>query len=307
MAKLKLKIHPLFFALGLYYVATGKIFFFLAVTLSALAHETAHAIRAEKLGYRLDQIVLMPYGAVVGGEVEELRMRDQTAVCLAGPLFNLAVALVTMGLWWVFPWLYAYTDLIVTVNLSLALVNLIPAYPLDGGRIFLSLLHRKFRKDVARRIALCVSFAVALACFIVFLCGLKHAFNPTALLFAVFLAAGALGMRKGAKYVRIRLRVSRRDLMRGKPVFTLAVSEHMPFQYLLRNLDAECLNQVLICYDDGKKRLVDADGLSKMIESADIYATVGEIYGSLLQNHIGYDTIDGKDETPNLDVCSIHR
>ena len=307
MAKLKLKIHPLFFALGLYYVAVGKIFFFLAVTFSALAHEMAHAVRAEKLGYRLDQIVLMPYGAVIGGEADQLRVRDQTAVCLAGPLLNLTVALVTMGLWWVFPWVYAYTDLIVTVNLSLALVNLFPAYPLDGGRIFLSLLQQKLREETARRIVILVSVLFAVAMLIVGLCGIKKAFNPTMLVFAVFLLAGALGVRKGAKYVRIRLRVTRRDLMRGKPVFTLVDFVDIIAHDFIRNLDVDCLNQVLICFDDGKKRLVDTDCLSKMLESADIYASVGEIYGSLLQNHIGYDTIERKDETPNRKVCSIHR
>ena len=142
MAKLKLKVHPLFLALGLYYAAVGEITVFLAVTFTALAHEAAHALRAEKLGYRLNQIVLMPYGAVIGGEADDLRLRDQLAVCFAGPLLNFSVAAVTMGLWWVFPWLYPYTDLIVVINLAFGLLNLIPAFPLDGGRIFLSLAAR---------------------------------------------------------------------------------------------------------------------------------------------------------------------
>ena len=68
MGGVTLKIHPLFYLFGLYYALTGRIFIFIVYTIVALVHELGHSFVAERLGYRLKSIVLMPYGAVIGGE-----------------------------------------------------------------------------------------------------------------------------------------------------------------------------------------------------------------------------------------------
>ena len=51
MGKLKFKIHPLFFIVGIYFVAIGKVFSFLVYTLCALIHELGHSLMAQKCGY----------------------------------------------------------------------------------------------------------------------------------------------------------------------------------------------------------------------------------------------------------------
>ncbi|MBO7297673.1 MAG: hypothetical protein J6U60_01345, partial [Clostridia bacterium] len=60
----RLTLHPLFIAVGVWYCFTGELFLFLLSCLVALQHECAHAFAAAKLGYKLNKIVLMPYGAV---------------------------------------------------------------------------------------------------------------------------------------------------------------------------------------------------------------------------------------------------
>ena len=85
MAKLRLSIHPLFFIFGLYFAITGRVFVFLTYTVVAVIHELGHSVAAARLGYRLNRIVLMPYGAVVSGDIKDLSFRDEIEVALAGP------------------------------------------------------------------------------------------------------------------------------------------------------------------------------------------------------------------------------
>lgn len=59
---IRLGIHPLFFVFGIYFALTGKVFLFLVYTLTALVHEYGHAVCAERLGYKMNKISLMPYG-----------------------------------------------------------------------------------------------------------------------------------------------------------------------------------------------------------------------------------------------------
>ena len=77
---MKFSIHPLFFVFGLYFALTGKVFLFLTATLTALLHEFGHALAAEKLGYKMNKITLMPYGAVVNGAIGGLSYKDEVSV-----------------------------------------------------------------------------------------------------------------------------------------------------------------------------------------------------------------------------------
>ena len=128
-------MHPLYLCVGVLSALTGQLLLFLSATLAALEHECAHALAARRAGFVLDKIVLMPYGAVVSGEIGGISPKEEILVCLAGPLANALTALAFAALWWLYPETYPYTDLAAYVSLSLFLVNLLPARPLDGGRI----------------------------------------------------------------------------------------------------------------------------------------------------------------------------
>ena len=163
--KLKFSIHPLFILFGIYFAITGKVFSFLIYTLTAVLHEFGHYCQAEKLGYRLVKLQLLPYGAVISGDLEGLRFKDEVVVALAGPITNIFVALFFLALWWLFPEVYPYTDTIMQANLSLGLINLIPAYPLDGGRVLRAGLSRVCSRKTALRVSLVT--AIILAFFLV--------------------------------------------------------------------------------------------------------------------------------------------
>ena len=134
------RLHPLFLLLGVWYAVKGELFLFLLNTLVALQHECAHAFAAAKLGYTLRKIVLMPYGAIIDGDLSGISFKDELFVAICGPLCNLLTALFVLALWWLAPTMYAFTDVAYYSSLAIALLNLLPAYPLDGGRILRCLL-----------------------------------------------------------------------------------------------------------------------------------------------------------------------
>lgn len=115
-----LKVHPLFLLLGVYYCFIGELPLFLLSALVALQHECAHAFAAAKLGYRLDRVVLMPYGAVIDGDLSGISFKDEIFVAVWGPLCNLVTAAGFAALWWIYPTAYAFTDTACYVSLAVA-------------------------------------------------------------------------------------------------------------------------------------------------------------------------------------------
>lgn len=192
----RLKIHPLFLLLGGYYCFTKQLPSFLIATLVALQHECAHAYVAERLGYRLNCVVLMPYGAVIEGDLHGIGFLDELKVLLAGPLCNLLTAFAFVALWWLCPTAYPYTDAAARASLSVALVNLLPAYPLDGGRVATLFLRRalgdKKGQKVGRISSVVLSSLLALSFFVFLFSGRV---KIELLAFSLFVLFGALGKK----------------------------------------------------------------------------------------------------------------
>ena len=206
-----LVFHPLFLIVGLIQCFTGTFLSFITIVICALLHELAHAYASARIGYQLNRIVLMPYGATLDGEFSDLSAKDEVMIALAGPLCNLACAALFLGVWWCFPTAYAYTDTAFYASLSLGLCNLLPAYPLDGGRILKSALFSLFvaymppSKAQKRANLVCKIVAGIILCLLaisfVFTL-LRRAANWTILGFFFFLLLGVLE-RKDRHYVRM--------------------------------------------------------------------------------------------------------
>lgn len=255
MAKLKFAIHPLFFIFGLYFAWTGRVFIFLIYTIVAVIHEIGHSMVASKLGYKLNKIVLMPYGAVVSGEISGLRFRDEIRVALAGPLVNIACAVAFASLWWVFPETYAYTDVAMVASLSIATINLLPCRPLDGGRIlhsFLSIYLSKSTADIVLKVT-GVLFSCVLVGLFIFSC--FRTVNFSLLFFALFAFFGTVFPGRQNRYVKIFENSYAKLINRGAEVKTVAVSSSITVRQLLQFLDEDCLTEVCVFNNDGEQVL----------------------------------------------------
>lgn len=287
----------MFVAVGVWYCFKGELFLFLLSALVAIQHECAHAFAAAKLGYKLHRIVLMPFGAVIDGDLKGISFKDEIFVALCGPLCNLFTAAAFVAIWWLSPTMYAFTDTACYSSLAIALVNLLPAYPLDGGRIFQCALARFFMKTEpqegraerkAKRIAraLTLSFALLFALLFIGTC-LRKTPNLSLLLFSVFLFVGALGNRdKTAVYNRLDF--SYQDaLKKGAEIRRVAVLGNRPIKDALRFLSRGCY-LVLEVYDENERWLYDLpqNQLSQLFLLAPTpYTTLDELYfGSVDKN-----------------------
>jgi Zn-dependent protease len=126
--------------------------FFLSVVACIVLHDAGHAMAAYRFGITPKKIVLMPVGDVAGDESFSAKPIQELVISLAGPLVNSIIALLLLfffpaykGLW---PMHESIGDVasgsffyhLYILNIAFAVFNLIPAFPMDGGRVFRSLL-----------------------------------------------------------------------------------------------------------------------------------------------------------------------
>ena len=129
---MKFRIHPLCFVALFAYTLVGGLRGYLVAFLAVLIHESSHASVARFAGAEDLAITLTPYGAMMTSTGEIPRFG---AVLVAGPLSNLLVASVALSVCWLLPELYGTLKGFLRANVLIASVNLLPAYPLDGGRL----------------------------------------------------------------------------------------------------------------------------------------------------------------------------
>ncbi len=177
--------------------------------LSVFIHELFHSIVAVSKGIKVEKIILLPIGGISLTEEMPEKAVDEFQIAIAGPLFNFAMVFLIVFLVSTFPFLpwpwHIFSGVEVTieelnnaimlfplfglfwVNLILGVFNLLPALPLDGGRLFRSLLSWKIGFNKATHIASKVSSFFAILLFLIGLLGA----NIILVIIAVFIYLGA--------------------------------------------------------------------------------------------------------------------
>lgn len=137
--------------------------FLLAVFASVVAHEFGHALTARAFGIGTRQILLLPIGGVAQIDGARMAPRQELLVALAGPLVSFALAgtFFTLGAVTGDVSPHGFVGAIAWANLGLALFNLIPAFPMDGGRVFRALLAERLGTLRATEIAAAVGKVAA--------------------------------------------------------------------------------------------------------------------------------------------------
>lgn len=120
-------------------VATALLFFG-----SVLAHELSHALVARRLGLRVEGITLFIFGGATTIDEDSRTPREEALIAIAGPATSLAIGLVILGADLVVaqPYLAALLGWLGFINVLLGLFNLIPGFPMDGGRVLRAVLWR---------------------------------------------------------------------------------------------------------------------------------------------------------------------
>ena len=119
--------------------ATAALFF-----ASVLAHELSHAVVARRFGLKVEGITLFIFGGATSIDSDSRTPRDEALIALAGPATSLAIGVVLIGADLVIaqPQLAALVGWLGLINLLLGLFNLIPGFPMDGGRVLRAIIWR---------------------------------------------------------------------------------------------------------------------------------------------------------------------
>lgn len=155
--------------------AVAWVAFILAVFGCVLLHELGHALMAARFGIGTRDITLYPIGGVARLERMGTRPVEELWIALAGPAVNVVIALVLgvglvtlsmspvpladatgdVRLWQWFP------QALLVTNVALVLFNLVPAFPMDGGRVLRALLEMGLGRLNATRVAVLVGAILA--------------------------------------------------------------------------------------------------------------------------------------------------
>lgn len=161
----------------------------LAMLVALTLHEAAHALAARTVGQRFEAIELMPFGGVAQMETAlALRPAQELLISLAGPTASLLLSLVTAASGLTGPLVQAF----LRVNLVLALFNLLPALPLDGGRALRAAFTGRLGR--ARATRLFVHTGVAIGALVMLLgvwAAANGVVNPMLFLMGVYLVYAA--------------------------------------------------------------------------------------------------------------------
>lgn len=204
---ISIRIHLTFLLLPLifgYSYGLRGVFLIFFVFCCVTFHELCHSLQARHFGVQVDHIILLPIGGIAGMKSIPEKPSEEFKISIAGPLFNITLALVlflpayfllgTENLFhpgietWPKTFAYAFW-----INPILALFNLLPAFPMDGGRVLRAFLAQRMDYVKATRIA--VGFGHTFAVLFGFW-GLTS-FNLILVIIAffIFMAASSEGMQ----------------------------------------------------------------------------------------------------------------
>jgi len=174
-----------------------SLIFVLAIFFCVILHEFGHALTAKRYGIQTKDIILLPIGGLARLEKLPEDPKQELWVALAGPLVNVVIFLILSIVISISGIQLAEMDSIqlrgntlllflASANLILAIFNMIPAFPMDGGRVLRALL--SLRMPRVRATAIAGGIGQILAITFVFI-GLFY--NPILILIGIFIFLGA--------------------------------------------------------------------------------------------------------------------
>ena len=238
---------------GLEAAWSGLVFMILLFA-CVLAHEFGHIFMARRFGVATPDVTLLPIGGVARLERIPENPREELLIALAGPAVNVVIAIglivltgarLSIGpLATVESTKIAMVDRLADVNLFLAAFNMIPAFPMDGGRVLRALLSIKLGFVRATQVAATIGQWVAFALGFV---GLLYA-NAILIFIAVFVYLAA------ASEAHL---VSVRAMSRGIPVSAAMMTQ---FAVLSPHAHIDEAVETLLRTSQGEFPVVDAGG-----------------------------------------------
>lgn len=206
-----------------YFEAVYGIVFILAIFACVVLHELGHALTARRFGIETQNITLLPIGGVAHLERMPRDPWQEFLVAIAGPAVNVVIAAVLFVFLWIvrtperFPEDFTISDQMVggplllnllIVNIMLVVFNMLPAFPMDGGRVLRAVLASRMDYAKATSIAASVGQTLAIVLGILGLFG-----NALLVLVAAFVYLGAAGESRMVQLTEALRGLTVRDAM----------------------------------------------------------------------------------------------
>jgi Zn-dependent protease len=186
----------------------------ISLFVAVLLHELSHSILSRRSGVNVKGIVLFIFGGVSLLEEIPKEPGKEISIAFAGPLTSLSIAATSFGIYFLgIPIISEFFRVFGNFNLILAIFNLIPAFPLDGGRILRGVMARKTNFVEATRMA-----AETGKMFAIFMGVVGLFTNPWLILIALFIYMGASEEERLAVVENVLRSVEIREVMSSNPV-----------------------------------------------------------------------------------------
>ncbi len=279
----------------------------LALFVCVVLHELGHALTARRFGVATRDIVLLPIGGVARLERMPDEPLQELAVAVAGPIVSIAIAAVLAGVLLavggpaalVVPQAgISFVQNLCWANVFLVVFNLIPAFPMDGGRMLRAVLATQTSYSRATHIAaalgqlLAIGFAFA---------GLFWIHNPFLLFIALFVYFGAAGEARMADVKTLLRNVPVRDAMITK--FT-AFSPHAPLQAAIDELLAAWQTDFPIVENGTYRGMLRRSDIGPALEQHGANIPVGELMDTTCPRVGENDLLEPIMETMEQGNCS---
>jgi Zn-dependent protease len=203
---------------GGWQAAQSNVLYIVAIFACVVLHEFGHILTARRYGIASKEVTLLPIGGVADLTKMPEKPYQELLIALAGPAVNLVIAAaLLLGLQAFEPMTIAHLDdprqsiveRLAATNLFLALFNLIPAFPMDGGRVLRALLAMLVGHENATRVAVLIGqvFALALGFF-----GLAYD-HPLLMFIALFVFVAGAGEARATMVAHVTREVRVADAM----------------------------------------------------------------------------------------------
>lgn len=166
-----------------------------------LIHEVVHILVSKFYHIKLNKLKLHITGvSVSSNNIDDLKDNEKVILYLSAPLFNLMCSIIFFGIsrYYNFNWV----KICITINLALGIFNLLPSYPLDGGRILEIVINKKVIYKKAREIVVKVSFVIAAILMSLFILTIYiHKANISLLISSILITYSAILEKRSTMYL----------------------------------------------------------------------------------------------------------
>lgn len=271
-------IHPLLLVFMIISFLTGTFVEMFIILMIVLLHELGHYMAASYFNWRIKQVMLWVFGGVMDTDEQGSRpVKEEFLVTIAGPIQHLIIY-VLMFLASFFSLLpSSIIDTILFYNTTILVFNLLPIWPLDGGKLLFFLLSQRYSFQRAYHTALVFSIIICLVIIVIQL--LFFPFTLSALLIMMFLLLENRADWKKRHFVFIRFLLNR---YKGNNWIKSVSPITVPFQYTLMDVFSQFKRDVkhaiYIQMPDNQRLAIDeTECLKSYFYDQNYNKTVGEV------------------------------